>query len=45
VREGDVFKAAFTVRNASDRKMDVEIKANINSAAEQRESSYLGSQN
>ena len=37
VREGDVFKAAFTVRNASDRKMDVEVKANINSAAEQRE--------
>jgi len=26
VREGDIYKAGFTVRNASDRKMDVEVK-------------------
>lgn len=29
VREGDRFKAGFTVRNASDRKMDVEVRGNI----------------
>lgn len=30
VRGGDAFKATFTIRNASDRKMDIEVKANIN---------------
>ncbi len=25
VREGDIYKAGFTIRNASDRKMDVEV--------------------
>lgn len=25
VREGDIYKAGFTVRNASDRKMDIEV--------------------
>lgn len=29
VREGDKFKAGFTVRNASDRKMDIEVKGMI----------------
>ncbi|TAL25990.1 MAG: alpha-2-macroglobulin [Nitrospirae bacterium] len=29
VREGDKFTAGFTVRNASDRKMELDIKANI----------------
>lgn len=29
VREGDAFKATFTIRNASERKMDIEVKANI----------------
>ncbi len=29
VREGDRFKAGFTVRNASDHKMDLEIKGSI----------------
>jgi hypothetical protein len=31
IREGDVFKAGFTVRNASNRKMDVEVRARLNS--------------
>ena len=30
VREGDKFKANFTVRNTSNRKIDIEVKANIN---------------
>jgi uncharacterized protein YfaS (alpha-2-macroglobulin family) len=34
VREGDRFKAGFTVRNASDRKMDVEVKGNITGVKE-----------
>jgi alpha-2-macroglobulin len=37
VREGDIFRAVFTVRNAADRKMDVEVKATIKSPADQRE--------
>lgn len=28
-REGDVFKAGFTLRNTSNRKMDIEVKANV----------------
>ena len=30
VREGDKFKAGFTIRNTSNRKMDLEIKGNFN---------------
>lgn len=37
VREGDKFKAGFTIRNSSNRKMDVEVKANISSNSEKKE--------
>ncbi len=32
IREGDNYRAGFTVRNASDRKMDVDISASVKSA-------------
>ncbi len=32
LREGDRYRAGFTIRNASDRKMDVEISASIKNA-------------
>ena len=32
VREGDAFRAGFTVRNASDRKMEIEISAAVTGA-------------
>ncbi len=34
VREGDKFKAGFTIRNASSRKMDVEVKARVKDSEE-----------
>jgi hypothetical protein len=33
VREGDAFRAGFTIRNASNRKMDVELTALVTGAA------------
>jgi len=33
LREGDRFRAGFTVRNASDRKMDIELAARVTGAA------------
>ena len=33
LREGDRYRAAFTIRNASDRKMDVNISANASNAS------------
>jgi hypothetical protein len=37
VREGDRFKAGFTVRNASNRKMSVEVKGNVKDNKEIKE--------